>query len=114
MLECMASESYRSSAPTLFEDCMKSRWSAGDEVDSQMFDIIKGNIYVDVNRIFSSRFTWQQGSIALFRYSLTDNDDNNSSSSTVSIIFPTRTLTASTSRIINAAFLSTRAMAFLV
>ena len=76
VLECMASESYRSSAPTLFEDCMKSRWSAGDEVDSQMFDIIKGNIYVDVNRIFSSRFIWRQGSIALFRYSLTDNDDN--------------------------------------
>ena len=41
-----------------------------------MFDIITGNIYVDVSRIFSSRFTWRQGSIALFRYSLTDNDDN--------------------------------------
>lgn len=76
VLECMASESYRSSAPTLFEDCMKSRWSAGDEVDSQMFDIIKSNIYVDVNRVFSSSFVWRQGAVALFRYSLTGNDDN--------------------------------------
>ena len=55
---------------------MKSRWSAGDEVDSQMFDIIKSNIYVDVNRVFSSSFVWRQGAVALFRYSLTGNDDN--------------------------------------
>ena len=76
VLECMASESYRSSAPTLFEDCMKSRWSQGDELDSEMFDIIKGSIYVDVNRVFSSSFVWTESAVALFRNSLTGNDSN--------------------------------------
>jgi hypothetical protein len=54
---------------------MKSRW-ASDNIDGQMYDIIKGNLYIDSTRIFSSSFTWSSGAVALFRNSLTGNDNN--------------------------------------
>ena len=75
VLEALGSESHRSSAPALFENCMKSRWAA-DNLDGQMYDIIKGNLYIDSTRIFSSSFTWASGAVALFRNSLTGNDSN--------------------------------------
>ena len=75
VLEAMGSESHRSSAPALFENCMKSRWAA-DNIDGQMYDIIKGNLYIDSTRIFSSSFTWASSAVALFRNSLTGNDSN--------------------------------------
>ena len=75
VLEALGSESHRSSAPALFENCMKSRWAA-DNIDGQMYDIIKGNLYIDSTRIFSSSFTWSSGAVALFRNSLTGNDSN--------------------------------------
>lgn len=75
VLEAMGSESHRSSAPALFENCMKSRWAA-DNLDGQMYDIIKGNLYIDSTRIFSSSFTWASSAVALFRNSLTGNDSN--------------------------------------
>jgi hypothetical protein len=75
VLEAMGSESHRSSAPALFENCMKSRW-ASDNLDGEMYDIIKGNLYIDSTRIFSSSFTWSSSAVALFRNSLTGNDNN--------------------------------------
>ena len=75
VLEALGSESHRSSAPALFENCMKSRWAA-DNIDGQMYDIIKGNLYIDSTRIFSSSFTWSTSAVALFRNSLTGNDSN--------------------------------------
>ena len=75
VLEALGSESHRSSAPALFENCMKSRWAA-DNIDGQMYDIIKGNLYIDSTRIFSSSFTWSSSAVALFRNSLTGNDSN--------------------------------------
>lgn len=75
VLEALGSESHRSSAPALFENCMKSRW-ASDNLDGQMYDIIKGNLYIDSTRIFSSSFTWSSSAVALFRNSLTGNDSN--------------------------------------
>ena len=75
VLEALGSESHRSSAPALFENCMKSRW-ASDNLDGEMYDIIKGNLYIDSTRIFSSSFTWSSSAVALFRNSLTGNDNN--------------------------------------
>ena len=75
VLEAMGSESHRTSAPALFENCMKSRW-ASDNMDGEMYDIIKGNLYIDTTRIFSSSFTWSSSAVALFRNSLTGNDNN--------------------------------------
>ena len=75
VLEALGSESHRSSAPALFENCMKSRW-ASDNLDGEMYDIIKGNLYIDSTRIFSSSFTWSSSAVALFRNSLTGNDSN--------------------------------------
>ena len=54
---------------------MKSRW-ASDNMDGEMYDIIKGNLYIDTTRIFSSSFTWASSAVALFRNSLTGNDNN--------------------------------------
>ncbi len=78
VLEALGSESHRTSAPALFENCMKSRW-ASDNLDGDMYDIIKGNLYIDTTRIFSSSFTWSSSAVALFRNSLTGNDNNWSS-----------------------------------
>ena len=75
VLEAMGSESHRTSAPALFENCMKSRWAA-DNLDGEMYDIIKGNLYIDTTRVFSSSFTWSSSAVALFRNSLTGNDSN--------------------------------------
>lgn len=70
VLECMSSEAYRSSSPTLFETCFKSRYSKDPESDYEMYDIIKSSIYVDANRIFSSSFKWADGAVSTFRNSL--------------------------------------------
>ena len=72
VLECLASESYRRSSNVLFDTVFKSRYSS-DNLDYEMFDIIKSNIYVDMNRVFSSSFTWAQSAVALFRNSITGN-----------------------------------------
>ena len=36
-------------------------------------NIIKGNIYVDANRVFSSSFVWADSAVAIFRNALTGN-----------------------------------------
>lgn len=73
VLEAMSSEAHRTSAPALFETCMKSRW-ASDSLDGEMYDIIKGSLYVDTTRVFRTSFNWSGSAVALFRNSLTGND----------------------------------------
>ncbi len=75
VLECMNAEAHRSSAPVLFEQSLKSRY-ANDELDGEMYDIIKGNIYVDANRVFSSSFVWADSAVAIFRNALTGNSSS--------------------------------------
>lgn len=72
VLECMNAQAHRSSAPVLFEQSLKSRY-ANDALDGKMYDIIKGNIYVDANRVYSSSFVWADSAVAIFRNSLTGN-----------------------------------------
>lgn len=72
VLECMNAQAHRSSAPMLFEQSLKSRY-ANDELDGEMYDIIKGNIYVDANRVFSSSFVWADSAVAIFRNAITGN-----------------------------------------
>jgi hypothetical protein len=75
VLECLASESYRISSNALFETAFKCKYS-NDSLDAEMFDIIKTNIYVDMNRVFSSSFTWSQSAVALFRNCITGNSND--------------------------------------
>ena len=69
VLECMGSEAYRSSAPFVFENMLKSRF-VSDELDGKVYDLLKANVYVDATRLFSSNFTFSQGAVGLFRYAL--------------------------------------------
>lgn len=73
VLECMNSEAYRSSSPTLFEECLKSRYSKDPAGDAEMYDIIKSSVYVDVNRVFSSSFVWADSAVSMFRSALYGN-----------------------------------------
>ena len=52
-LECLGSEAYRQVTPVLFEIGMKVKYSS-DETDSQMFDIIRSTVYIDLGRIFTT------------------------------------------------------------
>lgn len=52
VLEALASESYRSLTPAIFEVVFKLRYSK-DETSAQMFDKIKENISFDFGRIYS-------------------------------------------------------------
>ncbi len=72
VLECMGSEAYRSSAPFVYENMLKSRF-VSDELDGKVYDLLKANVYVDATRLFSSNFTFSQGAVGLFRYALTYN-----------------------------------------
>lgn len=51
MLECMASEAYRTVTPAVFETAMKLKYSS-DSADSAMYDIIRNGISFDTGRIF--------------------------------------------------------------
>lgn len=52
VLECWASEAYRRTTPAIFEVNMKLRY-AKDNIDSQMFDILRATCRYDLGRIFS-------------------------------------------------------------
>ena len=63
IIECMASESYRTVSPALFEVALKFKYSQ-DDVASKMFDIAKSSVVFDLGRILSSSLgnpssTWQ-------------------------------------------------------
>ena len=60
VLECLASEGYRKTAPALFEVIMKARISEAPE-DYYMWDRIKDSLILDSGRVFSEQFekhTW--------------------------------------------------------
>lgn len=52
LLEALASESYRSVTPVLFELTMKTRYSQ-DSTTSRMYDILRGGIAFDLGRLFN-------------------------------------------------------------
>lgn len=51
VLEALASASYRTLTPVIFETLYKLRYSK-DDVSAHMFDIIRGNLSFDIGRIF--------------------------------------------------------------
>ena len=75
VLECMNSEAHRTSTPVLYEKVLKSRYSQ-EALDKEMYDVIRENVYVDANRIFSSSFVWSDSAVALFRNSIINNNSN--------------------------------------
>ncbi len=52
VLECWASEAYRTTTPALFETTLKLKYSA-TSVESQMYDIIRSGIVFDFGRLFN-------------------------------------------------------------
>ena len=52
VLECWASEAYRTTTPAVFETTMKLRYSE-TSVESQMYDIIRAGIIFDFGRLFN-------------------------------------------------------------
>ena len=63
VIECMASESYRTISPALYEVALKAKYSQ-DDIASKMFDISKSTVVFDLGRILSSSLggpagTWQ-------------------------------------------------------
>ena len=74
-MECMGSEAHRTSAPILYENVFKSRFSQ-DALDKQMYDVLRRNVYSDPNRIFSSSFVWKDSAVSLFRRATHDGNSN--------------------------------------
>ena len=70
ILECMASESYRTVSPALFEVALKVKY-AGDNDASEMYDIIRGSNVFDIGRIFNDSVNGK--TYSLFRSCLMDN-----------------------------------------
>lgn len=56
VMEAMASESYRSVTPVMYEQLIKLRY-VGSETDSAMIDIIRQGLTFDTARMFSNSFT---------------------------------------------------------
>lgn len=52
LLECLASESYRTVTPALFETGMKVKYATDNET-AQMFDIIRSSVVFDFGRVFT-------------------------------------------------------------
>lgn len=52
VLECLASEGYRTVSPMVFEVCLKTRY-VNDSDSGRMYDIIHDGVVFDVGRVFS-------------------------------------------------------------
>ena len=68
VLECWASEAFRTTTPAVFETTMKLRYSE-TSVESQMYDIIRAGIIFDFGRLFNSELgamsdQWDNAAIA--------------------------------------------------
>ena len=72
VLECMNSQAYRSSAPFLYQNVVKYKYS-NDPIDAEMFDIIKAGAYVDACRVFNASFQGAQNPVFLFRNAINGN-----------------------------------------
>ena len=51
VIECLASESYRTVTPALFESSFKYKYSKG-EADSKIFELIRSGVVFDIGRPF--------------------------------------------------------------
>lgn len=65
VMEALASESYRTVTPALFETGMKVKYAQDDET-SQVFDIIRSSAVFDFGRMFAKDMEWL--TYSLFRY----------------------------------------------
>lgn len=72
ILECLASESYRTVSPALFEVALKVKY-ASDNDASEMYDIIRGSNVFDIGRIFNDSVSGK--TYSMFRSCLMDNKD---------------------------------------
>ena len=73
VMECLASESYRTVSPALFETAMKVKYM-NDPDASEMFDIIRSSVVFDFGRIFNDNMSSM--TYSLFRESVTKGDSN--------------------------------------
>ena len=73
VLEALASESYRTVSPALFETALKVKY-AGDEDMSEMYDIIRKNNVFDIGRIFND--SMNGATYSLFRSALSSGSAN--------------------------------------
>ena len=72
LLECLASESYRTVSPALFEVALKVKYASDSDV-SAMYDIIRTSNVFDIGRIFNDSMNGK--TYSMFRSSLIDNKD---------------------------------------
>lgn len=70
VMEALASESYRTVTPALFETGMKVKYAQDDET-SQVFDIIRSSAVFDFGRMFAKDMEWL--TYSLFRYAPNSN-----------------------------------------
>ena len=73
ILECLASESYRTVSPALFEVALKVKYAGDDDV-SEMYDIIRDSAVFDIGRIFNDSL--ESKTYSLFRSALIDGNKN--------------------------------------
>ena len=73
ILECLASESYRTVSPALFEIALKVKY-AGDDDASEMYDIIRASNVFDFGRIFNDNLS--SSTYSLFRQALVEGNKN--------------------------------------
>lgn len=73
VLECLASESYRTVSPALFETALKVKY-AGDSDTSDMYDIIRSSVVFDIGRIFND--SMNSLTYSLFRSALSSGSRN--------------------------------------
>ena len=76
-MECLASESYRTVSPALFETALKVKYAA-DDGTAEMYDILRASVTFDIGRIFTD-------SMSSLTYSLFRNAIINGSSDWASI-----------------------------
>ena len=73
VLECMASESYRSVSPALFEVALKVKFSSDDDA-GRMYDIIRGSANFDFGRLFCANMNYL--TYSLFRDAVVNGNTN--------------------------------------
>mgnify|MGYP000059592956 FL=1 len=71
VLECLASESYRTTTPEIFQRVF--RHYTFDEPDWRIFNLIKAGIISDHARIFSERFSWSKSVLGMMRSCVINN-----------------------------------------
>ncbi len=73
VLECLASESYRTVSPALFEVALKVKFSSDDDA-GKMYDIIRGSANFDFGRLFCANMGYL--TYSLFRDAVVNSNTN--------------------------------------